>query len=136
MTAADAAPRRRNLLVIGLWAAQILLALVYGAAGAMKISQPIAVLAVQMSWVNVFPAFMVRFVALCELAGAIGLILPVLTGIRPRLTAYAGLGLTVLQVFAMIYHIAYGEFMVLPVNLVLLALAAFVFWGRSRVLPT
>lgn len=136
MSATAAAPSRRNLLLIGLWAAQILLALLYGSVGVMKISQPLSALAANMSWVNVFPAFMVRFVGLAELAGAVGLILPVLTGIQPRLTAYAGLGLTVLQVFAMIYHIAAGELMVLPFNVVLLALAAFVFWGRSRAIPT
>ncbi len=134
MTAAAAAPRRRNVLLIGLWTVQILLALFYGGVGLMKISQPIAALAASMSWVSVFPAFMVRFIGLAELAGALGLILPVLTGILPRLTVYAGLGLTVLQMCAMIYHLGVGEFMVLPLNLVLLALAAFVFWGRARLI--
>jgi hypothetical protein len=41
----------------------------------------------------------------------------------------------VLQVLAFAFHAYRGEFGVLPVNVVLLALSAFVFWGRSRKAP-
>lgn len=116
---------------IALWGAQILLAAVFGLAGFMKATQPIADLAAMMGWPGQAPAALVRFIGIAELAGAVGLILPVLTGIMPRLTALAALGLTVIQVLAMGLHLYRGEFEVLPINLVLLALAVFVMLGRK-----
>lgn len=117
---------------IALWAAQILLFAVFCLAGFMKATQPIPDLAEMMGWPGQAPALLVRFIGVAELAGAVGLILPVLTGIMPRLTALAALGLAVIQVLAMGLHIYRGEFEVLPVNLVLLALAMFVLFGRKN----
>ena len=66
---------------------------------------------------------------------AIGLILPALTRILPRLTPLAALGVSIIQVLAMLFHVSRGEFMVLPLNVVLLALSLFVLWGRERKAP-
>jgi len=116
---------------VGLWAAQILLALVYLAAGSAKLSQPIdALAAMGMTFVLSFPEIIVRLIGLAEVLGALGLILPTLTRILPRLTPLAAAGLTVLQVGAIFTHISIGELASLPLNAVLLALAAFVAWGR------
>lgn len=115
---------------MALWGAQILLAAVFALAGFMKATQPIPDLAAMMGWPGEAPVALVRFIGVAELAGAAGLILPVLTGILPRLTALAALGLAVIQVLAMGLHITRGEFEVLPVNVVLLALAVFVMLGR------
>ncbi|MNL87944.1 hypothetical protein D3C87_2173820 [compost metagenome] len=52
-----------------------------------------------------------------------------------RLTPLAALGFSLIQVLAMGVHISRGEFMVLPMNLVLLALSLFVLWGRERKAP-
>ena len=41
------------------------------------------------------PGWFYRFIAVCELAGALGLILPGALSIRPRLTAWAAAGLVV-----------------------------------------
>jgi len=68
-------------------------------------------------------------------AGALGLILPAVTRIRPKLTAAAGLGLVTVMVLAAAFHLSRGEAQVLPLNLTLGALAAFVAWGRSRKAP-
>ena len=122
-------------LNIGLWAAQILLLLFYGLTGYLKLTQPIPDLSATMGWPGMVPAAMVRFIGLSEFAGALGMVLPMLTKIQPRLTILAALGLSVLQVFAMIWHVIQGEFFVLPINLVLLALAVFVLWGRQTTLP-
>lgn len=122
-------------LHIALWVAQIALAAVYAMAGFMKLTTPIPDLTAMMGWPGVVPAFFVRFVAAAELAGAIGLILPMLTRIQPRLTVLAALGLVVLQIGAMFTHVIRAEFEILPINLVLLALAAFVAWGRGKRLP-
>ncbi len=120
---------------IGLWAAQILLLLFYGFTGFMKTTQPIPDLAAMMGWPGMVPVAMVRFIGIAELAGALGMVLPMLTKIQPRLTILAALGLSVLQVFAMIWHVTRGEFFVLPINAILLALALVVLWGRKTKLP-
>lgn len=119
-------------LNIGLWATQILLACLYGFVGFMKLSQPIPDLAAMMGWPEQFPALFVRFVGLSELAGALGLTVPMILDVRRGLTPLAAAGLVALQICAMIWHVTQGEFAVLPFNLLLLALAAFVVWGRRK----
>ncbi len=122
-------------LRIALWVAQALVAVMFVASGFTKLATPIAELSAMMPWTGqVSPAF-VRFIGLVDLAGGIGILLPALTRIQPRLTVLAALGCVVLQVFAFGFHFYRGEFAVLPVNLVLLALSAFVFWGRSKKAP-
>lgn len=125
---------RTNWLNIGLWIAQVLLAAAYLAAGWMKVSQPVDGLAAMgMAWAADWPAWSVRFIGAAEIAGALGLILPAATRIVPMLTPLAALGLSVIQVLAIVVHATRGETaMTLPANLVLLALSLFVLWGRTR----
>ncbi len=118
-----------------LWVAQIALAVLYGFTGFMKSTQPIADLAAMMVWPGDVPAAFVRFVGAAELAGALGLILPSAARIAPWLTPLAAAGLLVLQLLAMLFHISRGEFYVLPMNVVLAGLAAFVLWGRMNAAP-
>ena len=126
----------RNGWTIGLWAAQVLLALFYLYAGYNKLTQPIDALATMgMGFVLVVPELLTRFIGLAEVLGAAGLILPAATRILPRLTPLAALGLSTIQVLAILLHASRGEFMVLPMNLVLLALSLFVLWGRERKAP-
>lgn len=134
MTVEAGAVRRTNWLNIGLWVAQVLLAVMYVMAGWMKLSQPMAGLAAMgMGYATTLPELFVRFVGLMEVLGAIGLILPAATRILPFLTPLAALGLTIVQVAAIVLHATRGETaMTLPINLVLLALALFVLWGRTR----
>lgn len=113
-----------------LWAAQALLAALYAAAGMMKTFMPIPRLATNMGWVNDYAAGLVRFVGIAEIAGAAGLILPMVTGILPWLTPLAAAGLGLIQLLAMPVHARRGETAVLPVNLILLALSLFIVWGR------
>ena len=126
----------RNGWTIGLWAAQVLLALFYLYAGYNKLTQPIdALAAMGMGFVLIVPELLTRFIGLAEILGAAGLILPAATRIMPRLTPLAALGLSVIQVLAILLHASRGEFMVLPMNLVLLALSLTVLWGRERRAP-
>ena len=112
-----------------LWAAAGLLAVAYLMAGGMKATQPIDKLAGQMKWPADLPR-LTRFVGIAEVLGAIGLILPLLTGILAWLTPLAALCLVLVQVLAIGFHIMRKEPHILPANLVLLLLAAFVAWGR------
>ncbi|MGC4115998.1 MAG: DoxX family protein [Myxococcales bacterium] len=124
----------RKALNIGLWIAQVLLAVAFGMAGLMKLTTPIEVLAQNMNWVADQP-WLVRFIGGSEVAGALGMLLPALTRILPRLTALAGLGLVVVMVLAAGFHATRGELGAIPVTLILGSLAAFVAWGRFRAAP-
>lgn len=115
----------------GLWAAQIVLAAMFGMAGAMKATTPIPELAATLPWAASVPEALVRFIGFAELAGAIGLVVPAALRIKPQLTALAAAGLALVMVLAGAFHLVRGEAAALPINLGLLALAAFVAWGRT-----
>jgi uncharacterized membrane protein YphA (DoxX/SURF4 family) len=105
-------------------------------AGFMKLTQPIdALVASGMTYAGDYPEMLTRFIGTMEVLGATGIILPAATRIAPVLTPLAALGFSTIQVLAIGLHAMRGEFQVLPVNLVLLALSLFVLWGRSRKVP-
>ena len=118
-----------------LWIVQILLAVAFVGAGAMKLLTPTAELAQSMVWVNDVPGWLVKLIGLAEVAGALGLILPALTRIQPQLTALAAAGLALVMLLAAFFHLSRGESALIVPNLVLLLLAAFVAYGRWKVLP-
>ena len=120
---------------VAVWIVQILLALAFGAAGIMKITQPREKLATNMKWVEDFAPNTVKGIGTLELLAAIGLILPFLTGILPVLTPLAAVGLVLTMIGAIITHIRRGESPMVVVNLVLLVLAAFVAYGRFVAVP-
>lgn len=117
---------------IAMWAAQLMLAAAYGLFGSMKATQPLDQLAGKMTWIPDFPPLFVRTLGIVEVLGAIGLILPSLTRIYPRLTVVAALCILVHQFCAVALHLSKGEVNVLGLNAVLIALAAFIFWGRRN----
>lgn len=122
-----------NRLMHGaLWLAQALVAISFCWGGVMKLAAPIAQLALTWPWAGDLPVAAVRLLGLIDLAGGIGVLLPALSRIKPGLTSPAAIGCVALQVCAMIFHAARGEFSVLPVNVVLLVLSAFVAWGRWK----
>jgi putative oxidoreductase len=123
--------RRRTRLHVGLWVAQGLLAAAFGLGGLAHATQPIGQMATMAPWTGALPEGLVRFIGVVELAGALGLVLPGLTRLRPGLTAWAAAGLATVMALAMVVHIARGEPQVLPVNLVLGGAAAFIAWGRG-----
>jgi uncharacterized membrane protein len=114
-----------------LWIVAGLLALAFLAAGLMKLSTPKEKLAERMAWVNDYSAGQVKAIGAVEVLGAIGLILPAVTGIAPVLVPLAAAGLAIVMVLAAIMHLRRGDgaAAVVP-NIVLFALAVFVAWGR------
>ncbi len=115
---------------IPLWIAQVLLAAVCGMAGILKTFQT-AKAKEQMPWAKTRSDAFVRFVGISELLGAFGLILPIVTGIFPWLTAVAAVGLSLIQLLAIFSeHLPKKEYNIIPVNAILLALAVFIIVGR------
>ena len=118
-----------------LWVVQILLALVFAMAGIMKATQPFEKLAERMKWTKSVGPRGVRLIGVLEILGAIGLILPAVTGILPWLTPVAAIGLVLTMIGAMITHGRRGEFPNMGFNLVLLLLAVFIVLGRFVAVP-
>ncbi|MFD5827404.1 DoxX family protein [Lentzea sp. NPDC060358] len=117
---------------IALWVVQGLLAAVYLAAGGMKVarSREQMIASGRFDWMKDVTDGGVKAIGAVEVLGALGLVLPWLTGIAPVLTPIAAAGLVVVQVLAARVHVKHGETQSLPVNVVLLLLAAFVAVGR------
>jgi uncharacterized membrane protein YphA (DoxX/SURF4 family) len=120
---------------IALWIVQILLALAFAMAGIMKVTQPIDRLETRMGWVKDVGPRGVRLIGSLEILGAIGLILPAVTGILPWLTPVAAVGFVLTMVGAMITQGRRGEYSGIGVNVVLLLLALFVVYGRFVIVP-
>ncbi len=116
---------------IALWIVQTLLALVFLWAGGIKLVLPIEEMTKQMP----LPGPFLRFVALCEVFGAIGLILPGLLRIRPGLTSLAAAGLVIIMIGATVLTLAGGDITMALIPLVVGILAAFVAYGRWRLAP-
>ena len=115
---------------IALWIAAGLLAVAFLAAGVAKLVQPREKLATNMGWVEDFSDGPVQLIGLLEVLRAIGLILPAITKIAPILVPLAATGLALIMVGAIVVHARRGEKQAIPINIVLLALAVFVAWGR------
>lgn len=111
---------------IALWIISGILAAAYLAAGIMKSLQPKEKLVGTLPWVDDFSAGTVKFIGIAEFLGALGLILPWLTGIAPVLTPIAATALVIVQVLAIIVHLRRGEAKVIAFNIVLLLAALFV----------
>ena len=121
---------------IGLWIVQVLLALAFLMAGTLKATQPLDRLAARMTWVNSLrPPRLVRVIGVLEVLGAIGLVLPAVTGILPWLTPLAAAGLVLTMIGAMMLHARRGEAAHIAPNVILLLLAAFIVVGRFVVMP-
>lgn len=117
---------------IALWIAAGLLALAFLGAGTMKVIRGKEQLAASgLAWTEGFSAPMVKTIGTLEVLGALGLILPALTGILPVLVPVAALGLAATMAGAIIVHLRRHEPFIPPA--VLLVLAAFVAVGRFLV---
>ena len=113
---------------IALWVVSGLLAALYLTAGVTKLAKPKDALLTEprMAWAGDFAPGQVKAIGAAEVLGALGLVLPWLTGIAPVLTPVAAAGLAVLQIGAAYVHGRRHETGTIPVNVVLAALAAFV----------
>jgi hypothetical protein len=122
-------------LEIAVWAASVLLALLYVIAGGTKAAIPKEKLQRQqrMAYVTDLSGAQVKAVGVIEVVGAVGVIVPQLTGIAPLLSAVAAFALAAVQVVAIVVHLRRREH-ALVFNLVLLVLAVAVGVGLLIVL--
>jgi uncharacterized membrane protein len=120
-----------EVMDVALWAVAGILAVAFLAAGLMKLVRSKRQLAVAgMPWVNDCSSGAVKTIGVLEILAAIGLVVPALTGIMPIFALMAALGLVAVMLGAGVVHARRKEFSNIAIVLVILALAAFVAWGR------
>src|SRR5215213_4919002 len=92
-----------------LWILQILLALTFLFAGGTKLVLPTEVLN-SMAPPNaiLFPGWFLKFIGLCEVLGALGLVLPGVFRRKQYLTIYAAIGLFIIMIGAVVTTLMSG----------------------------
>lgn len=119
-----------------LWIIQILLALLFLFAGGTKFYYTIE----QMRAMGppnqiLFPGWFMHFIGVCEILGALGLVLPGLFRTKQHLTALAAIGLTIIMIGAVVVTaMTFGIGAAIP-NVIILLLCAFVAYGRTKLSP-
>jgi DoxX-like protein len=121
---------RSNRTNLWLWIVQVLLALLFLFTGGSKLAMPTAVLAAQ----SHLPGTFMKFIGICEILGALGLILPGLLHVRPQLTPLAAVCLIVIMIGAIV-STAILLPVALPMPVIVFLLTAFVAYGRWRLAP-
>jgi hypothetical protein len=111
---------------VRLWIVQGLLAAVFLGAGVTKLVLPMEELTREVD----YPELFIRFIGVCETLGALGLILPGLTRIRPGLTSLAAAGLVIIMVGAVVLTLAIGGGAAALMPAVVGLLCAYVARGR------
>lgn len=116
-----------------LWMVAGLLAAAYLIGGGGKLimqKEKMAATSPSARWVEDFSAGSVKAIGALEVLAAVGLVLPAALGIAPVLVPLAALGSAMIMFGAVITRIRRHEFKLMVADLVYLALAGFVAWGR------
>lgn len=117
---------------IVLWIVQVLLAVAFFAHGWLLLAPPPDIAAQMLA---ALPRWFWVFLGVAEVLAAIGLTLPGLTRIQPWLVTWAAVGVMIVMVSATVWHVARNEMSSAVVTLILLAMATFVAYARTRILP-
>lgn len=118
-------------LNITLWICQVLLALTFIWAAGMKLVSPADKLAAMWPW-TADNVTLVKVTGIIDLLAGLGLVLPGLLKVQPKLTVYAAYGTILLMIAASVFHISRGEAGQIGFNIFVLVLAAFIAWGRGK----
>ena len=115
---------------IVIWIVQGIVAVMFLMAGLMKASQPGDKLREKMAWANDYSVDMLRFIGISEVLGAVGLIVPQLTGILPQLVWVSAAALALVMLLAIRVHAKRKENKELGINLFLFILLVFIAYSR------
>ncbi|MBK8460789.1 MAG: DoxX family protein [Micropruina sp.] len=109
---------------IALWIIASLLAFAFLGAGLMKITADHGAVQAKLPWVADVTPTQLKVIGAVEALGAIGLIVPALTGILPVLTPIAATGLAITMAFAVALHVRRRETLASSVPAMVLGLLA------------
>ncbi|WP_329022087.1 MULTISPECIES: DoxX family protein [unclassified Streptomyces] len=112
------------------WIVAGLLALFYLYAGTLKVIRSPDRLRPMMAWVDRIPLPALRALGTIETLGAIGLVLPPLTGVMPSLAVAAAIGFVLLQIGAIVVHLTGGDRRI-ALNIALATAAAVTIWPAT-----
>ena len=118
----------------GLWAAQIVGAIFFLYVGVLHFIVPEG-LPEPFAWMYDLSDSMHYLTGTAEILGGLGLILPAVSRIQPKLVPLAAGGLALLMVGAVIYHVGREEYSNVGSNVVWILVMAFIAYGRGKVLP-
>jgi uncharacterized membrane protein YphA (DoxX/SURF4 family) len=113
---------------IGLWIVQLLLAFVFIQSGIMKLFNADAL---PWPWIKENPN-LAKATGVLDLLAGLGLVLPALLRIQPKLTVYAAYGTILLMLSACVFHISRGEGSQIGFNIFVALAASFIAWGRTK----
>ena len=115
---------------VALWIVQGLLAFAFIAAGAMKLFayEKYKAMSEKKNGPTGLTRGLVTFIGVAEIAGSLGIVLPMATNIAPSLSPWAAVGLSTIMLLAIGFHVRRHESPVVPV--ILFLLAVFVVFGR------
>lgn len=117
------------MLHVSLWIVQIVLAIGFIWASAMKLFLPADKLAAMWPW-TAGNGTLTKVTGVLDLLAGVGLVLPTLLRTRKEITVYAAWGTILLMVAASIFHITRGEASLIGVNIFFAVMAALVALGR------
>jgi|SRR5579864_4677576 len=126
--ATSASHRKRN---VALWIMQGLLTSLFLFSGVTKLILPIEEMTRQIA----LPGLFLRFIGVCEILGALGLILPGIFRVRTGLTPLAAAALVIIMIGATVVNLMAGQRVAALITLVIGLLLAFVAQNRSKMLP-
>lgn len=116
-----------------LWVGQVVMGVYFVAVGVTHFVVPDG-LPEQMAWMYELSDTLHYASGTAEILGGLGLILPGLTGIQPRLTVAAAVGLIAVMAGAMFWHLTSGEG-TFAQNIVLMVPLAWIAYGRAQRTP-
>lgn len=119
-----------------LWILAFVLAAIFAASGVVKLAAARDQQIDRTPYVEDFPQLVIRGIGALEILGAIGLLLPALTGVATVLVPMAAAGLAITMVLAALVHVRRGDGTAAALPSILLAiLSVFVAWSRFGPYP-
>ena len=117
-----------------LWVLQWLFGVYFVAVGVMHLVLPEG-LPEPLSWMYDLDDTRHMLSGVAEILGGLGLILPSLTRIAPWLTPLAAIGLMIVMIAAILFHVGRDEIANVGINVFNLLVLGYIAWGRSRLVP-
>jgi hypothetical protein len=117
---------------IALWILQVLLAAAFLAHGWLLLFPPPDIAALMLEQL---PRWFWVFLGVAELAAGVGITVPGITRIMPRLVPAAAIGIVIVMISATVWHLVRAEWSSSVITFVLLLMATYVAYMRWGVLP-
>ena len=117
-------------MTVLLWLFQAVLAVVFAAAGALKLAKPKAALVERLPALQPYRPLSIKAIAVAEVLGALGVLVTPFVGLG-ALVPWAALGLACVMVAGAFAHAEHGDWKGIGLNAAVFAIAVVVMYGRT-----